>query len=215
MLKLSPRAELAELADDPFSPLEIVTTNLDLALVELEAGRSGEKVRAAIREAREAVERISIIAGGPRRPGEPPPSPTLAGFAGQEPGSGTLARLARILIVDDEPALGAALRRMLREYDVVVTVSGAEALAHLSGGERFDFILCDLTMPGMGGDELYREIQRVAPEQVERIVFITGGPTTGSARDFIATVPNPIIEKPFDPKGLREMLRARIGTRTP
>ena len=215
MLKLSPSADLAENADDVFSPLEIVTTNLDLALVELEAGRSGEKLRAAIRDARAAAQRISSIAGGPRRPGEPPPSPAPAGFAGREPGSGTLARLARILIVDDEPALGAALRRMLREYDVVVTVSGAEALAHLSSGERFDFILCDLTMPVMGGDELYREIQRVAPEQVERIVFITGGPTTASAREFIATVPNPIIEKPFDPRRLREMLRARIGTRTP
>ena len=216
MLKLSPRADLADNADDVSSSLEIITRNLDLALVELEAGRSGEKLRTAIREAREAAQRISIIAGGgPRRPGEPPPSPGLAGFAGQESGSGTLARLARILVVDDEPALGAALRRMLREYDVVVTVSGAEALAHLSSGERFDFILCDLTMPVMGGDELYREIQRIAPEQVERIVFITGGPTTGRARDFIATVPNPIIEKPFDPRSLREMLRARISTRTP
>jgi len=215
MVQPSPRAELTEIADEVSRPLEIVTTNLDLALVELDAGRSGEKLRAAIGDAREAAQRIWIIAGGPRRPTQPPTSPGPAGFAGQEPGSGTLARLARILIVDDEPALGAALRRMLREYDVVVTSSGAEALAHLSSGERFDSILCDLTMPVMGGDELYREIQRVAPEQVERIVFITGGPTTGSARDFIATVPNPIIEKPFDPKSLREMLRARIGTRTP
>jgi CheY-like chemotaxis protein len=202
---------------DILGPLAIVATNLDRALVELEAGHSGEQVVAALREAREAVERIAVIAGGASRPPHPTheaaPS-AVAAFAG-EPESGTLAPMARILIVDDEPALGAALRRNLRGYDVVVTVSGAEALAHLSSGQRFDFILCDLAMPGMGGDDLYREIQRVAPEQIERIVFITGGPTTSSAREFITTVPNPIIEKPFDPRTLREMIRARIGTPTP
>jgi CheY-like chemotaxis protein len=135
-----------------------------------------------------------------------------AGFAGEEQGSGTLARTARILVVDDEPALGAALRRSLRDYDVTVTTSGAGALAYLMVGERFDFILCDLAMPGMGGDELYEEIQRVAPEQIERIVFITGGATTPAAREFISKVPNLVIEKPFDPRSLREMIRVRIGT---
>ena len=133
----------------------------------------------------------------------------------ESPSGGTLVRMARILVVDDEPALGAALRRSLRDYDVTVTSSGAEALGYLSAGERFDVILCDLAMPGMGGDDLYREIQRVAPEQVERIVFITGGATTPNAHEFIATVPNQIVEKPFDPRSLREIILARIATPRP
>ena len=121
--------------------------------------------------------------------------------------------MARVLVVDDEPSLGAALRRSLRDYDVVVTVSGHEALEELAKGERFDFILCDLMMPGMSGDEVYREVQRVAPEQVERMVFITGGATTERARDFLAAVPNPAIDKPFDLTALSALLRARVGSR--
>ncbi len=129
------------------------------------------------------------------------------------PGS-SLAK-PRILVVDDEPALGAALRRMLRDYDVVVAVSGPEALARLSGGERFDVILCDMAMPDMRGDEVYRRIQQIAPEQGERVIFCTGGPTTGDAREFIATLSNPVLEKPFEPQTLRDMLKARLATPTP
>jgi CheY-like chemotaxis protein len=120
--------------------------------------------------------------------------------------------MARILVVDDEPALGAALRRSLRDYDVVVTVCGQEALARVANGERFDFILCDLTMPAMGGDELYGEIQRIAPDQALRIVFITGGATTEKARRFLESVPTPIIYKPYDVMELREMIRKWLAS---
>ena len=93
MLKLSPRAELAELADDPFSPLEIVTTNLDLALVELEAGRSGEKVRAAIATDKAAwlIEAADGAADGRRKlvslaERRPNPPRVLAAFTSGELG---------------------------------------------------------------------------------------------------------------------------------
>ena len=68
-------------------------------------------------------------------------------------------------------------------------------------------------MPKMSGDQLYAEIQRVVPEQVERIVFITGGAMTERGRKFIATVPNPVVDKPFDVNKLREMIRTRIRAR--
>ena len=65
----------------------------------------------------------------------------------------------RILVVDDEESLRDALARLLAAegYDVRHAGDGREALA-LLGAERFDFILCDLRMPVMGGLELLREI---------------------------------------------------------
>ena len=207
--------EQAKLAHDIRNPLTIVTTNLDFVLAEMEAGRSGGEIHAALREARDAAERLSIIADGlGTRPSETDGQSisSVAGSAAPRRGSGTRARMARILVVDDEPALGAALRRSLRDYDVVVTVSGQEALARVANGERFDFILCDLTMPAMGGDELYREIQRIAPDQALRIVFITGGATTEKARTFLENVPNPIIYKPYDVTELREMIRTGLAS---
>lgn len=120
----------------------------------------------------------------------------------------------RILVVDDEPLLGAVLRRGLRQCEVVWASSGSEALTKFASGERFDVILCDLVMPGVGGDDLYREVQRTAPEDVDRIIFIAGGATTESARRFIETVPNHVVDKPFDLGRLLEKILARVAART-
>ncbi|MHB1024906.1 MAG: sigma-54-dependent transcriptional regulator [Desulfobacteria bacterium] len=65
----------------------------------------------------------------------------------------------RILIVDDEASLRDALARILTAegYEVRQAGDGKEALGIL-GASTFDFILCDLRMPVMGGLDLLREI---------------------------------------------------------
>ncbi len=65
----------------------------------------------------------------------------------------------RILIVDDEASLRDALARILTAegYEVRQAGDGKEALGIL-GASPFDFILCDLRMPVMGGLDLLREI---------------------------------------------------------
>ena len=65
----------------------------------------------------------------------------------------------RILVVDDEASLRDALARILTAegYEVLQAGEGREALGIL-GASQFDFILCDLRMPVMGGIELLREI---------------------------------------------------------
>ncbi|OIP33853.1 MAG: hypothetical protein AUK27_09005 [Deltaproteobacteria bacterium CG2_30_66_27] len=65
----------------------------------------------------------------------------------------------RILIVDDEASLRDALARILTAegYEVRQAGDGKEALGIL-GAQPFDFLLCDLRMPVMGGLDLLREI---------------------------------------------------------
>jgi two-component system response regulator AtoC len=65
----------------------------------------------------------------------------------------------RILIVDDEASLRDALARILTAegYEVRQAGDGKEALEIL-GSSAFDFLLCDLRMPVMGGLDLQREI---------------------------------------------------------
>ena len=65
----------------------------------------------------------------------------------------------RILIVDDEAPLRDALARILTAegYEVRQAGDGKEALEIL-GSSVFDFLLCDLRMPVMGGLDLQREI---------------------------------------------------------
>ncbi len=107
-------------------------------------------------------------------------------------------RRRRVLVVDDEPYLAKTLQILLsEEYDVVVVASGSAARAQLETDREFDAILCDLVMPGVSGRDVHAWLRERAPELAARIVFMTGGAYTADARDLLASVPNPRIEKPF------------------
>jgi CheY-like chemotaxis protein len=120
-------------------------------------------------------------------------------------------RSGTVLVVDDEPMIGATLRRMLaKEHNVTVVTDGQQALDLLLGGTRFDVILCDLMMPNVTGMDLYAELSRTLPEIVDRIVFLTGGAFTPAGISFLDSVPNQRLEKPFVPQNLRALVRAFV-----
>jgi PAS domain S-box-containing protein len=115
-------------------------------------------------------------------------------------------RRGRILVVDDEPMVGKAVRRTLGEHDVTVLTGARAALELIAGGERYDIIFCDLMMPEMSGMDLYGELARDVPEQAERMIFMSGGAFTPRAQEFLDRVPNARVEKPFDWQGLRQLV---------
>jgi CheY-like chemotaxis protein len=117
----------------------------------------------------------------------------------------------KILVVDDQPMLAKAIRRMLTGHDVTVVGSAQEALTKLSAGDRYDVILSDLMMPGMSGMELHAAIGKLAPDQVTRMVFMTGGAFTPEARVFFDEVGSPTLEKPFDRAGLLAVIDNLLG----
>ncbi|WP_233278101.1 two-component regulator propeller domain-containing protein [Myxococcus stipitatus] len=151
---------------------------------------------------------------------EPSPSPLEATGEGAHPGTlsarvPTLAKpRGRVLVVDDDALVSGAIRRTLaRENDVDVVVSARQALERLSEPvpRRYDVVLCDLMMPEMTGMDLYDALVRTAPAVAERVVFITGGAFTPTARTFLERVENPRVEKPFDPEALRGLIRAEVA----
>ncbi len=121
-------------------------------------------------------------------------------------------RRGRILVVDDEPRMGRALQRLLAaDHDVTTVASAEEALDLLSGGTRFDMVLCDLMMPGMSGMELHARMESAAPEVAARMVFMTGGAYTAGAQRFLDQVPNRRLEKPFRPETLEALIAEVLG----
>jgi CheY-like chemotaxis protein len=110
-------------------------------------------------------------------------------------------------VVDDEPLIGNAVRRILSEHDVLAMTDPREALRRLAGSERFDLVLCDLMMPGMTGMELHDALARTHPEIAARLVFITGGAFTDQAREFLEDPDRRTLPKPFGPTAVRELAR--------
>ncbi len=120
-------------------------------------------------------------------------------------------RRGRVLVIDDEPMMGAAIVRALSSDHEAVRVGRAEeALARIASGEDYDVILCDMMMPEMGGADFYEALREQRPDVLDRIVFLTGGAFTVRARSFLEEVANLRLEKTFDVQHLRAIVRERV-----
>ncbi len=113
----------------------------------------------------------------------------------------------RVLVVDDEALICRAIQKTLaNDHDVTSETSSRVALERLRAGERFDLVLCDLTMPELSGVDFYEALKACAPDVVDHIVFMTGGVFSERARTFSKSVSNTFLEKPLDAKRLRAII---------
>jgi len=123
------------------------------------------------------------------------------------------AHVARVLIVDDEPEVAKALRRMLtrRGFEVDVATSAQEGLAHLEAFSP-DIVISDYRMPGMKGPELLDEVSRRAPSAAR--FLISGQMDLGSSVPDLG--PHHILAKPWNNDELvARLLRALEGRPSP
>jgi CheY-like chemotaxis protein len=114
-------------------------------------------------------------------------------------------RLARVLIIDDEPQVAMGIRRLLYRHDVTIAHTGTQALALLRV-QSFDAIVSDVMMPEPAGLDIYELLALEGSPLVERFVFVTGGHWGQRAREFLSRVPNQRLDKPVDPAALEQAL---------
>jgi signal transduction histidine kinase len=130
-------------------------------------------------------------------------------LAPEAPAVTPAARPLSILVVDDEPAIGEALRNALpRGHDIAIAASAREAIDRFDAREHFDVVLCDVQMPGMSGVELYKHARGAWPKIARAIVFMTGGTVTPEARALLDADGRTILEKPLDLDRLQALLSA-------
>jgi CheY-like chemotaxis protein len=101
--------------------------------------------------------------------------PVATADAGAETPAGPARgrRTARILVVDDEPQVLAALSELLQSVGhTVSTASGGAAALEAYGPRRFDVVLTNLGMAGMNGWEFVERLRTV--DRSVPVVFITG-----------------------------------------
>jgi two-component system cell cycle sensor histidine kinase/response regulator CckA len=120
-------------------------------------------------------------------------------------------RPGRVLLIDDEPLIVKVLAAMLAsEHNVTCETSAEAALARLRAGERFDAIVCDLTMPQLTGMDLHEALLKLAPDQARAMLFMTGGAFTPRARAFLDQLADPALDKPIDLQALTARLRRMV-----
>jgi CheY-like chemotaxis protein len=119
-----------------------------------------------------------------------------------------------VLIIDDDPLVGRAVVRLLREdHDTIWVASGEEALGLLGPRHWFDVILCDVLMPGMSGMELHARLAAELPHIAERLLFFSGNCESPEVLAFARQANVTVLAKPFQPDQLRAAIRARLEQR--
>jgi CheY-like chemotaxis protein len=118
----------------------------------------------------------------------------------------------RILVIDDEPRIGNVLRALLADHDVTVVHGGRAGLETLSK-DQFDLALCDLSMPDLGGAEVYDQLRNLRPGAEESLVFMTGGAFTERDRRFLDRVASRVLAKPFTAEQLRSIVARHRANR--
>jgi PAS domain S-box-containing protein len=207
---------IAGVSHEMNDPLAFVVANLDTALEEIRAmsGSSSatlRKIEKMLTDARAGAAAVTQIVGGletfSRSEEERPQDVDLVAL---EPPS-SAARRGAVLVVDDEPDVCAAIRRVLATHDVTIVNDGRSALELLATGKEFDVVLSDLLMPRMSGMALFQAIVDLHPGMAKRVVFITGGAFTPEAHTFLDRVRNERVAKPFDSKELRKTVQRFVG----
>jgi CheY-like chemotaxis protein len=122
-------------------------------------------------------------------------------------GSGT------VLLVDDEQHVRAVGRRMLERlgFEVLAACNGHEALDLFRKDEgRIRCVLLDLTMPGMDGEETFRELRGIDPNV--RVVIISGYSEQEVVSRFSGQGLSGFIYKPFKIDSLATALKAALDS---
>jgi two-component system, cell cycle sensor histidine kinase and response regulator CckA len=118
---------------------------------------------------------------------------------------------ARVLVIDDDPAVGTALKLVLsEEHEVEVHTNARHALERLRSGERYGVILCDVMMPELSGMEFHRQLALSHPELASDVIFLTGGAFALGACEFLDRIPNPRLGKPFNWRDLRTLIGRQL-----
>jgi len=133
-------------------------------------------------------------------PATPPAS--VAQAAAMEKGSGT------VLLVDDEDTVRRVAEKILTSsgYRVVTAGDGEEGVAVFrETPARFDVVLLDLTMPRLGGEEAFRQLQQIRPGV--RVLIMSGFNEQDTVNRFVGRGVAGFLPKPFSAEMLLTKLR--------
>jgi two-component system response regulator MprA len=115
---------------------------------------------------------------------------------------------ARVLVVDDDPAVRTAVARALRvDYEVSEAGDGAEALARHASAPA-DAIVLDLLMPELGGLDVCRALRRRG--DAVPVLVVTARDAVSDRVEGLDAGADDYLVKPFAGEELRARVRALL-----
>ena len=123
--------------------------------------------------------------------------------------------MSRIVVVDDDPTIGVAIRDLLKPEGFAVETPG-DGRAALPGllKETPDLVILDVNMPGMSGWELCAILRRQSSTRDVPILFLTG---RHEVKDRITAMQfggSDYLAKPFASDELRHKVRSLVPARS-
>ena len=122
----------------------------------------------------------------------------------------------RILVVDDEPAIRAVVRRMLEKggYQVVEAEDGETAIEAINTGENrlmLDAVICDIRMPKINGLDAIAYFRQAYPHVP--LIVLTGYPDTEMAVSCLHDGVVDYLVKPVEGKHLKSAVEKAMEQR--
>ena len=118
----------------------------------------------------------------------------------------------KLLFIDDEDIVLQSCRRIFAkdDFEIDTAVSGEEGLAKARTG-KYDVVVTDLKMPGLGGMDVLHALRKEQPETI--VVIFTGYANVETAREALKNGAFDYIPKPFTPEEIREVVHNAVKAR--
>jgi DNA-binding response OmpR family regulator len=119
---------------------------------------------------------------------------------------------AKILVVDDEIAVGAMMVFLLTRagFNVEAALNAEKAL-RLAQAQVFNLITLDVDMPGVNGFELFQRLKQIPHLAETRTVFISGNASIENQQRALELGAADFIKKPFDGRDFVSRILSLVG----
>lgn len=114
------------------------------------------------------------------------------------------------LLVDDDLQMIDIMSKYFATEDCYTekALDGKLALEKMNN-TPFDFIICDINMPGMDGVTFYQQLKGTGSAFLDKVIFITGDDMNHEIQEFLKSIP--LLRKPFGLDDVREAVRQLLA----
>ena len=119
-----------------------------------------------------------------------------------------------ILVVDDEPSVGDALRLVLESsgYEVVLVTKGVDGIAQ-ARKRRFGFSVVDLFLTDISGFEVITDLRKLQPQIPILLITAHGSPQIFAEAKKLGAIG--ALAKPFPPAEILKVIDSHLHGPTP